>query len=98
ALAHGGDDLLQVGARRDQLIGQLGLHRPRADQRLAERDQRRVLGVGLGRAGALDRDAVALAAARDRLDDLLAATVQRRVVEPADLAQAVDRLRPALGD
>jgi hypothetical protein len=39
-----------------------------------------------------------LAAARDRLDDRLAAAVQRRVVEAADLAQAVDRLRAALGD
>ena len=93
ALADRRDDLLQIGARRDQLIGQLGLHRPGADQRLAEGDQRRVLGVGLAGADALDGDRLALAPAGDGFDDRLAAAVQRRIVEPADLAQAVDVLR-----
>ena len=76
--AHRGDDALQVGARRDQLVGELGLGGAGADQRLAERDQRRVGGVRRRRALALDGDRLALAPARDRLEDRLAAAAQRR--------------------
>jgi hypothetical protein len=41
----GGDDLLELAARGDQLVRQPGVHRAGAQQRFGERDQRRVAGV-----------------------------------------------------
>ncbi len=47
---------------------------------------------------ALDGDAVALAPARDGLEDLAAAPAQRGLVQPADLGEPLAGLGPALGD
>ena len=61
AVARGGDDPLQVGAGGEQLVGELGLRRPGAHERLGQRDQRGVARVGRRRAHAVGRDRVAAA-------------------------------------
>ena len=43
--ARSGHDRLQLGARGQQLVGEPGLARARAHERLGERDQRRVVGL-----------------------------------------------------
>ena len=91
------DDPLQVGARGQQLVGELGLGGAGAHERLAEGDERRVLGIGRRRAVAVDRDRLALAPALDGLEDRAAAAAQRALVEAADLGQALERRGPALG-
>ena len=98
AQAHGGDDALQVGARGEQLVGDLGRLGARPHERLGERDQAGVVGMGRGRLAALDGDRRQLAAARDLVEDRLAAAADDALVEPADLAQPVEVLRAALGD
>ena len=68
------DDLLELGARGDQLVREPGLERARAQQRLGERDQRRVAGLEALATG-LARDRRRLRPARDRLEDRLAAAL-----------------------
>src|SRR5205814_146028 len=87
--AHRGDDPLQVRARGDELVGELGLGGARAHERLAQGDQRRVAGGGGGGAVAVDRDRLTRAAALDDLEDRAPAATQRALVEPADLGQAL---------
>ena len=66
ATANGADDLFEFRARRDQLIGQAGLQRARAQQRLGERDQRRIARLGTGRAPRRARSASPRGRARSR--------------------------------
>ena len=86
-LAH---DRLQVRARGQQLVGEACLARARAQERLAERDQRRV--VGLGRGGRVlvgRRLGRALRPARDRRQQLRA---RRRPAAP-DAADPLELAR-----
>ena len=61
AAAGGDDDRREVRAGRDQLVGQAGLLRPRAHERLGERDRRAVDGLGRGAVALLELDRLGLA-------------------------------------
>ena len=71
-----------------QLVGQLGLERAGAHERLAERDERRVARRRAG-PGARPRRGIGSRSRprRDRLEDVLAAPAQVAVVEAADLLE-----------
>ena len=95
--AGGDDDRREVGARGDQLVGQPGLLRPRAHQRLGQRDRRAVDGVGREPLALLEADRLGGAAALDRGEDVAGAAAddvraRRRGSAPAPSRCAAPRL------
>ena len=91
------DDQLELGARRDQLVGEPGLERARAQQRLGQRDQRRVAGIGApARLVARDRRRLAgRPAIASRI--CVAAPADPGGMDAADLLEAADVRGLALG-
>ena len=90
-------------AGRDQLVGESGLERACPQQRLGERDQRRVPGLR-ALARRLARDRRRLASGGDRVEDRRAAAPDTRRVDAADLLErragstaGAWRARPAAG-
>ena len=81
-----GHDLLELAARGDQLVGEPGLERAGPQQRLGQRDQRRVAGSERPR-GSSRGIGSAPRARGDRLEDRLAAPPDVGGMDAADLLQ-----------
>jgi len=95
----GGDDRLQVGPAREQLIGESGFTRAGAQQRLGERNERRVLGLGGRRAQEL-RPGIGGQSTRPAhgLEDFLGTPACGTRADAPDSLELLPRRRFALGD
>ena len=87
AAAGGDDDRREVGARGDQLVGEPGLLRAAAHERLGERDHRPVDGLRLQPVAVVEVHGLGLLAARDRLEHGGPAAAHDVRVDAADLGQ-----------
>ena len=95
--AGGDDDRREVGARGDQLVGQAGLLRTAADERLGERDHRAVLRLGGEALHLLQPDRLGREPALDGRQDGVAAAAHDVGVDAADLPQLATARGRALG-
>ena len=87
----------EVGARGDQLVGEPGLLRARAHERLGERDHRPVDRLGRQPLALVEPDRLGRAAALDRGQDVRPAPAHHVRVDAADLRQLAAAARLALG-